>query len=243
MAGRVQSKDLYGRIVEAYREAPGNHSRAARVAGVDRRTSRDAWNKGWPRYPWAKPIKEALAEEHDSVLARAAAAERRAIEEARAEREAVSTASREAAVEEQRMVNVARKDVLAVLINAAELAPAMRMLAKLALEQIQKLAKVVSSDKQVDFRMLQGAMDLVDKHARLVSKAAHAADAIVKLSRLERGEPGMMVGIRPGPGSTIDDEAAVLSEADALAELETAASLVEDLRASGAFPELSSSHK
>lgn len=234
MAGTPLSRDLYDRIVAAYRECPGNHSRAARAVGVDRRMTTRAWTVGWPKYTWARPIAAVLAEEYDTAKSRAAAMEDRAVVEARAERERAAEASIEARTEEEQMIKAARKDVLSTLIIAAELVPAMRTLGQLCVGAIGDMAKRASSGEGLPRKELAEALGLVDRHARLVSKAVHAADAIVKLSRLDRGQPGYMVGVQPNAG--LDQEAALMTDADAVAELEHAADLLEELKQQGALP-------
>jgi hypothetical protein len=140
----------------------------------------------------------------------------------------------EARTEEEQMIRAARKDVLSTLVIAAELVPAMRVLSKLCVGAITNMAKAAEQDgKGLPRKELSEALSLVDRHARLVSKAVHAADAIVKLSRLDRGEPGYMVGVQPGG---LDDQAAVMTDAEALAELEHAADLLEDLKGAGVLP-------
>lgn len=61
----------------AYRLAPANHAQAGIRGGCDRLTARRAWFRGWvdakPPVPWARPIKEVLAEE--TRAARAAMAD------------------------------------------------------------------------------------------------------------------------------------------------------------------------
>lgn len=233
MSGTPLNRDLYDRMVAAYRECPGNFSRAARAVGVDRRMTTRAWHNGWPRYSWARPIKDVLAEELDTARSRAAALEERAAREAQLERNQAQAAAIEAKTEEEQMIRAARKDVLSTLIIAAELVPAMRTLGKLVVASIASVAKAAEKQGGVlPKKELHEAMQLIDRHARLVSKAVHAADAIVKLSRLDRGEPGYMVGVR----GNLDEQAAMLSEADALAELEHAADLLEEMRSQKALP-------
>jgi hypothetical protein len=234
MAGTPLSRDLYERMLAAYRECPGNHSRAARAVGVDRRMTTRAWKVGWPKYPWARPISDVLTEEYDTAKSRMAAVEDRAVSEARAEREAAAAAAMEARTEEEQMIRAARKDVLGTLIVAAELHPAMRLLGQLCVKAITNMAKAAEGNGgALPRKELSEAMSLIDRHARLVSKAVHAADAIVKLSRLDRGEPGYMVGVQ---GSSLDDDAAMLTDAEAVAELEHAADLLEELKQQGALP-------
>lgn len=70
MARRPRTQELYSRIVDAYRESPGNHYRAAVRAQVDRATAKNAYLNGWNGLEWAPPIKQLL--EQEAVAVRAA---------------------------------------------------------------------------------------------------------------------------------------------------------------------------
>lgn len=234
MAGTPLSRDLYDRMVAAYRECPGNHSRAARAVGVDRRMTTRAWLKGWPRYAWARPVSAVLAEEHDTARSRLAAVEQRALAERQAERDKASVASVEARTEEEQLLRAARRDVLGVLVIAAELTPAVRVLGRLVMEAITLLARQIQAGGgELTPKQIGQFVEIVDRHARLVSKAVYAADAVLKLSRLERGEPGYLVGVR---ADALDEQAEKLSEAEALAELRHGRDLLEEMLREGALP-------
>lgn len=63
------TREKYDKLLEAYRDQPGNASTAARSAGVTRKTATRAWRTGWPKRKWP-PIRTVLEEE--VRLARAA---------------------------------------------------------------------------------------------------------------------------------------------------------------------------
>lgn len=69
MARRPYTQSLYDRLVEGFREKPGNASHAARKAGCERQAAKRAWELGWPSRSWAPPIKEYLAQEQEKVRA------------------------------------------------------------------------------------------------------------------------------------------------------------------------------
>src|SRR4051812_46636872 len=58
-------------MLASFREAPGDHVRAAQVAGVDKRTAKRAWLRGWPE-SGKRPIAEVVSEEQAAARAKAA---------------------------------------------------------------------------------------------------------------------------------------------------------------------------
>jgi len=191
------------------------------------------WNTGWSRYDWAHPIRDVLKEEQEASRLRISDLQQRTREAATEEREAAREKNLLATAEEERLVDVARKDVLGALVIAAELTPAMRTLGKLVVEALTTggLAGVGGPKK---------ALDLVTRHASLIGKAVDAADRIVKLSRLDRGAPVLSIGMQGGPhGMRADSPEESISYEDALAELEGAGDLLERIKAAGGLdPEL-----
>lgn len=52
--------DVYKRLLEAFRGAPGNMTGAAKKAGCAFGTAKRAWSIGWPEHEWGRPISEVL---------------------------------------------------------------------------------------------------------------------------------------------------------------------------------------
>ena len=179
MGKRALTRELYDAMVAGFREAPGNASHAARVSGCDRRMAARGWTEGWCRqWAWARPISAVLAEERHAAKQKAAEAER-AAEAAAAERaERARQKAIEAQAEEEQVLYVGRKDVLGVLVAAAELQPAMRKLAR-------KVTEAIDRDKDISLRE---AMTVLTRYAQVTQRAVMAADLMLKLSRLDRGE-------------------------------------------------------
>jgi hypothetical protein len=222
MAGTPLTRQLYDLMVASYRECPGNASHAARKCGCDRRMARRGWEKGWPRYTWALPIREVLANEAKADEERLSLAKRRAAEEAIADAEQRRVNTKEARDEEDKILRIGRRDVLGTLVMAAELVPAMRVLSKVVNDAI-------INGKIQGIEGAKMAMNFLQRHATLVSKAVYAADAMVKLSRIDRGQPSAVVGI--------DQELdADMSYEEAVAELEDAAEVLALVRGKGALP-------
>lgn len=96
----------------------------------------------------------------------------------------------EVMAQEKQMLKAARGDVLASLVIAAELVPAMRMVAKAVAKACE--AKPDGSPPDIPPSL---AMGLLTRHATLIQKAVGATEAVVQLSRLDRGASTVNVGI------------------------------------------------
>lgn len=84
---------MFDKLVEAYREAPGQHKLAGRNAGVFHTTAKKAWDEGWTTFAWGTvPIKEIIKQEQ--TIARARAAEIEAARQEAAKRNAADAAVR-----------------------------------------------------------------------------------------------------------------------------------------------------
>ncbi len=212
------TRELYDSLVEAYRESPGNAAHAARRGGCERRMARRAWDLGWKDYPWARPIRLVMADEANLARARAAEITRTAVSAADAQRDAARKEHVEALAQEQQVLKVARADVLGALVIAAELAPAMRILARVIVKACE-----LGPDGALPGMKPVEAMHLMSRHATLVQKAVGAAECIVQLSRLDRGQPGAIIGLQGA--------APTLSYEEALAELEEAEEVLSAHRA------------
>ena len=213
MAGRSLTRSLYDKLVDAYREAPGNASHAGRLSGVDRRTAQRAWERGWPAYPWARPIKTVLADEDRLARVRAAEIEARAKSTEDADREKERKEAIEARATELSMLKAARHNVMVGLGAAASLTPSIQLLAKHVADKIQ--AGLANVD-------IKEALIILREHSKLVHRAVFAVDQLVALGRLERGQSTVNVGVAP---------AADLTYEQALEELEGTAELLEVVRA------------
>lgn len=205
---RPLTQELYETLTQAYRESPGNASYAAQRALCDRRLAKRLWDgPAYKDYPWARRIKEVLTAEKLEAQQRAMAASRHAMEAAEAGREKARREAEEARGQERQMLRAARGDVLAALAIAAELVPAMRVVAR----SIAEAVKPKPDGSPPDIPPLT-AMTLLSRHAQLVQRAIGATEAVVQLSRLERGTLA---------GAADKEAPEDMSLADALEELET----------------------
>lgn len=218
---RKLTRELYDALLQGYRSAPGNATRASAVAGCDHRLASRTWAEGWRGLPWARPIRDVLAEEAQDARALAA----RALREAEAARVRASEDARaesvEALAQERAILRAARSDVLAVLVLAAELVPSMRVLTRVVSEALRP-----GADGSLPAIQPSAALGMLTRHASLVSKGLGAAETILALSRLDRGESTQRVEVTLGVPDDLPLEAA-------LTELASVEDTLREARARG----------
>lgn len=213
------TQEFYNALVEAFREAPGNCAYASRQTGCAPRTASKAWDHGWVRqFSWALPIKGVLIQEKQDAQLLAAKQERSREAQREKDRELARSRVIEAKADEEQTIRVGRKDVLGVLVIAAELNPAMRLLAKKVTTILENPAT------QID---LKEAMGVLNRYALFASRAVDAADTITKLSRLGNDEATEIV-------KTFVEYA---TPQDAAREIEEAAEALARVKARGLLPD------
>lgn len=244
-------RSTYERLLESFREHPGNISAAARSAGVGRGTARRAWREGWPRRQLPAII-DVMQEEQ--LLARsrrqaavylgdgppASGADVPAAstahvppgdsgpEAARMLAKDDAVATREA---EGSMVKLARANVVALMSATSRLLSAGIDKAK-ALEKDIRTGTVELTPKEV--QKFLGSLGY------LVSKSTESAKLAIEMERLLLGEPTEVLGLEVR-NMTLDDAARTIELANrALArarkrglvpDLDPAADLVPEVEA------------
>jgi hypothetical protein len=181
---------MYQRALKLYRELPGNYSEAARRLGCGRNLAKRLYlGPPYRDYEWARPIKLVLEDERRVAAAQVqAATEKLALTESaeyeRARREEIETLTQEA-----QLKKLARSDVIAALAVATELVPAMRALGKVI------SAAAMPADGSPSDVKPKDAMRLLSSFTLMVQRMVGAADQLVSLGRLERGQTTSNVGL------------------------------------------------
>lgn len=189
---RAYTRELYDALVVGFRLAPANAAHAARTAGCERRAAKRAWEQGWRGLRWARPIRDVLAEEGQAARARHADVERQRREAADARAEAARVEAVESEAQERSMVKAARQDVLASAVVAAELVPAMRALAGVVRNAV--LDPITGRPLAAPAVDPKAAMMMMSRWSGMVGKTVYAAEALVQLGRLDRGQPNAVIG-------------------------------------------------
>ena len=208
MARRIIDRNTYDLLLTAYRDTPGNHTNAARVAGIDRRMARRAFETGWDSAPWAVPIKSALQSEQIA---------------ARAERAKMRTAE---FIDEQTQRDNARRD--AIDARATEL-HGLKMARGVSIATFNALLRVMRDIQPVAERVRamaddldnvspERALNILDRVARLANTATNTAQTVMRMERLHAGDPETVVAVQLGELSD-DDITAELNEINAALQI------------------------
>lgn len=198
-SGRVD-QETWDRLVEVYRDDPGNYTAAARLACVTRRTARRAYEVGYPDRPWGvKSIRILLME--DAELARgrtqlesdrAELEDERILLEAERDREAARQHAVRAKQEEAVLVSGARAAVMRGLAAAIEAAPGVKAGMRRLGDELTRLAEGGPvSDKERAF-ISAGAR----RFTSMLRDLCTAGQTAMEMERLYLGEPTQIIGVR-----------------------------------------------
>lgn len=200
MPRRAYTRDLYDRLVEGFRDAPGNFSQAGRHAGCGRRAAKRAWEQGWSNLPWARPIRDVLAEERTTALALCADRAKAREEREAAQREAARDHAVQTVAVEEEILGRSREVILRCLGVAQQLEPAMETLAQRVTSEAIAHGDAISAAE---------AMRLMGRFVTVVGQLVRASEQLVKLGHVERGTPSEIVEVRPPAEVDLSDEQAL----------------------------------
>lgn len=193
MANRQITQAVYNKLVEAYREQPEVHKHAAQASGLNWRTARRGWERGWtPRIPWAPAIKEVIGAEQKDARARLIAEKQQQV---KAEVEASTTtpvalqsAAREDAtntlVQEAKLVRAARENTLALMATTQQVMAGV-------IKMVPRAREVIST---ADLEPLQ-IVRFFQRLSSLMRDANECALRTLQLERLKAGEPMAIIGV------------------------------------------------
>lgn len=182
------TKEVHDALLAAFREEPGNVSRAARVAGCSRPTADKAWKHGFRNKVWARvPLKDVLEEEQESARRARIAQEieaQRQEDERRIQQRIDAMKARD---EEAQGAKASRTNAigLALVVNR------MLVAAQKAAEEIQ--SRVNQNLATIALKELRG---LVADTARAIRHAESVMLLALQIERLVQGEPLAVVGVR-----------------------------------------------
>lgn len=199
MARRVLTQELYDRLVEGFRQAPGNASHAARLAGCDRRMAARGWNMGWlNQVTWARPIREVIKGEMEAARAERFKLQEREREQQQNERQKARQDSIKAATEEAQAAAIARANGIAV---GGIIQGLLRGLIPLTRSLQENLGAENLRPREIA-RMMGDAAFIV-RHGNEAIKIAF------ELERIRLGEPTSVIGIQNNGMDDVTTEEAV----------------------------------
>jgi hypothetical protein len=193
MAKARRDRALWDLLVEAFRERPGNFSHAARHAGTTRRAAKHAWEFGWAKVSWARPIKSVVHEEGDEAQLAAAAAradrerERRAREDlASADRERLRAERVRQLAEDAELLGTAVRGASQLAKTVLGLAPVLAQCARAAMreffdEEVGLDGKTSWKPKAAPNVSADRALLIAKRIADITAKVALASSELVRL--------------------------------------------------------------
>lgn len=240
-AAKKRTPELYAKIVQAFRDVGVgqgegvNFGKVALWCGVDARTVRRTWERGFARemkgkqtpkaYPWAPPIRDVFEREQQLAREESAAYKRQQQAKLDRAREEAEREVAEALREETELRTRGRKLVLAAVGILAKSA-------KMQMDLDARVERILAAKDDADFeKVLKLVLTVRRDFGLQASRLVKAAEAMVKLGRLERGQTTENIGFG----------AEDMTEEEMRAELATAAELARqvedgtvDLGAAGA---------
>lgn len=220
MARNTINQDFYERLTQAYREAPGNVSRASKVAKCDRRTARRGWNEGWKDRGFS-PICEILKDEQSAARARIQAnrvSEMSVLKERQQRRiEDTQTLAMEDAIESRaetaKVVRAARSNAMGLMVVTQ------RML-KAAAKLSEKMETALSESTIKPER----AVTLFKEIASTAKAANETGKIALAMEKSLLGEPEKIIGHKVVPD---------MSPSEAAREIELSNKALDRMREQG----------
>ncbi len=202
--GPPKTRELWERMVTLYRGNPAKHTLVAREVGASRNWCERTYNEGWPGLRWAESIRKALEKEARRTPVRDKAEQDR-IEREERQAEIERVRYEKAVAREQALLDQATRSVTATVLVVQGMTSSVTQILKRIAELTKDGAQGVS---------LKDCLRAMTAYANASTKAVLAADAIVKLSRLDRGLATGVVRVnRDGHEDSVDHAIEQLGEA------------------------------
>ena len=208
MAYRNVDREIYEKMVLAFREYGQNFSKVSRVVGVGKKTAKRGWEIGWPLKRF-KAISECIAD--DQMAARAAIqdAENNMADDRRKMIEEAQQQAINARKQEGQIVKMARGGAINVLAQALKLLKASGPITR---ELEESIVRDLARDEEERILNIPGMISLLERIGRYTQQGAMLAEVSMRLERLYLGQPEQILGIQ------VDD----MTPAQAMIELREA---------------------
>jgi hypothetical protein len=218
-----RTRELYDRLLEAFRERPGNPTYAARQAGVSWKTANTAWERGWDGIVWARPLMARIADEGDEAEIQASAArndrerERKVRLEAQdADRERARQDRVKSLAEDNTLLLSATRGAQQIASSVLALAPVAAQCVRVAMrdffdEGVGLDGKPTWTPKATTSVTGDQALKFLARIGIVSSRVALMTDALVRLKDERRG-PEDRVGAPEMSEEDLDEEAKALED-------------------------------
>lgn len=196
--GRVDQA-TWDKLLEAYRQDPGNHSAAARYAVVQRRTAKRAYEEGYPDRPWgAKPIKDLLAMESDIARSRLQLEEEKdeleedqAALDAERDRERIRQHAIKSREQEGQLIGAARAGAIMGLVAAVKMAPSLQQ----AMERLGKELVSMAEGGPITHKEMVSLSNIMRRYSATLRELSISGQVAMEMERLYMGEPSQIIGV------------------------------------------------
>lgn len=211
--GARVTQEMYEALVQAYREQPGIHARAAKAAKTTPSTATKGWHKGWPKRGWP-PIKDLMKAEQLEARAQASEARRLgALAYEQQQRDDFQARLEDLSRQANDMKLKAREDAIRTRKEEGEMVQMSRGAIRLNLGALIKLSQEVLNKvvpqlvAQIESGYVIGAtgrkrkltthdqLKLMNQLALLLSRIIPESERAIKMERLLLGEPTEIIGL------------------------------------------------
>lgn len=203
MARRRITKETMERLLQGFREAPGNFLSAAKFAGVTAPTARKYWLNGVSSSReeyWNRPFCEIIEQEQVEARARMELEQREAAaialrNEAERQTQVKARAAKDATderVQEASMVRMARQGAMVLLNTITQVSAGASSLGKKVAESLKEIGE--DPDQKLTLNQSLAVTQTLNRLTTALRQASDAAQKAMEMERLLLGEPGKIVG-------------------------------------------------
>jgi hypothetical protein len=202
------SRLQYEKLVEAFREKPGNVNYAHKQAKVHMRTAKKAWEYGWERPTWARAIKGVFEQEEIGVRSKMRDIDVKLDEAERAarlrdEKEKARLVAVDERLREAQGVKASISTSLMLLGNLGQFQ-------KASIEMCRHASASLLAEVQAGTLEWREALKILDKLALTAKRITEQFQITMELLRKHVGEPEKIVGfIGEMPTTDVDGAMAI----------------------------------
>lgn len=189
MGRRIITEHLFEKMVNAFRESPGNYAHAIRMTGVGIDLVRRAWNRGWPHVRNGQSVQDVFRDEEIKARANILAEQAARRASAEKDREDAKKQAIESRKVEGQMVALSRAGTVNGLAVVNGLLPQAKKLADMVKRELE-----VHTTNKTDMPP-ERAISLLGKIIELQVRLNGAAHESMQMERLYLGKPEQMIGI------------------------------------------------
>ena len=192
MAYRTIDREMYDKLIVAFREYGANYSKVSRVVGCGPRTVKKAWLDGWPKRRF-KAIQDVIGD--DQLAARSSIEQSQRL--AMSERDKMLEEARENAIksrkQEGQMTQMSRGGAINVLATALRL---LKVSGPLVKELEEEIYSELGKPKEERTLGIDKMMGVIERIGRYTQQGSSLAEVAMRLERIYLGAPETILGVQ-----------------------------------------------